>query len=622
MTQDNDNLNSIHENNPPQKSEKPDKSLQRESALYVELAELLKVERNRDAAVKVQKILDSQWPVSEKIWRIKEIDKKSDHKSQLYLLGRKRNSDEDQWVEDNGPDLEQYSDSVIESKAIAVNKKFIKKKLHRSGALRFLFRELGPVSSFASRTGLIKVKLFPPSLKLSKQAERFFLKRLRPAAKQLLEPLSEIEENGWMLLSKFRYNLVRELQQLCIKIVDLKYEANRNGEKKLQSKFHRLEKSFFICHFQEDYSSIIEQAVQLVWRSSKKYREQAVTLTALVREILQPAGKGPSLYELIRALQIIEIRRFVEFDHLISRSKGAVIDTFRFNCDKDVLRNIKIYCDQKEKNLQQLHMEYQRFQRFQSFLSLAENGDPVNEPLEKLIQGMEGIIPLTGTLEDDNMLRAAAWSCDRVNRLTEQFLGGVVLFDDGSQAELFKKDTFQQLLAELQRVANSLDELHMKNRHIIISRERLEGLILKTGGINADDSRSEQETVEVLIRYGEIMYKIAEELAPVILKSGTAVKDKAMELLELRRQEYFIPYGKKILIEPLPLQGLTVADGLHDLASALYTAAWFFQNRRITLLLCKQQQLHDEMRGLYFLLERLTDLPEMERIRQLYPAPV
>lgn len=612
----------------PENSNGVENELKKEREFYVELAELLTVDRDADAASRVQKVLNSQWPVQEKIARIKKIDKKarerSEKKSQLYLLGRRRNEDVE-YVDDkpgSAPvEYAQGSDYEEERRMISVNKNMIKRPYHKCGLMRYLFSELGGISSFAVRTGLLKTRWFPPRISLSRNAELFFLKRVRSLAKELIEPLAEVEHDGWIFLSKFRYNLVREFQTLCHKIVGLKYESNRSGEKSLLSKFFRLERHFLICHYQQDYSAIIEQSVYLVWKNSMKYREHAVGLRERVRELLHPAESGPSLYGLIQALQIVSMHRMVELEWVLNRGKGPIVYSGRFSCSREIERDIQQYCNQKEKSLQQLHLEYQRYERFRSFLEMTESGEPSPDPLEALICNLDGIIPMAGALEEQNMLRAAAWSCDRLYGLLQKVLSGTVLLDDGHSRELFDRDAFHQLLSELGGVNTGLDELHLKNRHILISRERLEGLIIKSGGFRGDDSRSEQETVEVLIRYSEVLYKIAEEMAPLVLQSGTAARDKAVELIELRRREFYIPYGGRSLMEPRPLQGFSIVDALRKTVAALYTGAWFFQNRRMTVLLHKQQQLQEEIRGVYALLERLTTAEELERIRTLYPMP-
>ncbi len=602
--------------------------LKDEGDLYLELGNLIK--KNRPLSVKKDiKILvdDATVSIEEKIKKIKEMDEKVHLNSNLYLLKKnalknKLISGDDDTVSDFINDeirSELSSRGIFIDRTVSEQRQRIRKHIRRSSYFSFAFYEFANIIGFAKKTGVIDYTIFLPSARVSRSMEPFFNKRVMQNASELLKLLTPVEEKGWAVLTKFEYNLCIELKFLCHKIVELSKDGTRAGDKSFFVKLRRIENQYFTLLFSSSYFDIIKTSIIRFLEVHKDLKENIKFVEGLVASILQPAKAGPSLYDLILGINIIDSARFIGYEDLINKELKAVINNYDYNAPKEVKRQIRQYIESNINALNHLEKQRNDINSIKCFLSIDSDNIVTYDPLDRffrisrLRKTFEEAAPSSNIMEFiDNFLS------EFLRSFTDFFVGTIKLEDSG-EAAIFDQSCFQDRIIELEHITDKFKRLKKVLDHMFIDRSRLVKILNSNITLDVNKSKGEVDLIVEIKRISEFIFKFASSLSDMYLnRIKYAQTTTPITPIALQKGPCTIPHSDKKLFTDDILNNETVTRSIEIIIGLLFSAAHYMENSKIIGLISNEDYIKDETVKIIAILERLANPLEYDNIKETY----
>jgi hypothetical protein len=344
------------------------------SKRYIDLAELLKKERDGHRARQVEEVLGMDISIHEKIDRINRIDSRKDPEAEGYL------SPGNDPVE-SGQDIHQIArrENLVTADMAERNRKRIKIRMPENDFLSFLFSDFRKIIGFTKRAGrkndLVRYTWFPPGVRINRRLQTILETNIQPLALELIPVLNHVLHDGWVFLDKFEYNLLVRFQDLCRNIVSTNLRKLNVNDPNLVEKLSSLENLYFTCVYEMHYPDLITSSLETVVTRHPEWKYDLTRIRELVNRLLDSGKTRPSLQNIFLALNMVRYKRYLKLPDLIPDRSMAVISTFDYEADMDIKKNIQAFIAKKSQELGTLLKHRNEIKKVERFLPLTESGD-------------------------------------------------------------------------------------------------------------------------------------------------------------------------------------------------------------------------------------------------------
>lgn len=603
--------------------------LEQESALYAELAELLKTVRNEEKQKQVKKILDSALSAAEKIHQIKDIDK-SVHSSGLHFLKRKSSDGKSSAditpltaIPDSPKEITEAESKKLAEMGIYTGlhvravRKNLKKSVSKVNFLTFLLTEFFPIRRFAEETEVLRMQLFPPRIRLSKTCENFFRDEIQKRAKGLMEILLTVEETGWQFLTKYEYNLVMVFKDFCSLIGSLDIEMSRSGEHGLPVKFKRLEKYFLILMSRSEHTAKISSSVEKTLVLSRKFPEVIPAALNSIKNLLTNSLSGPSLYAIILGSNIVEYKRHLTLKDILDTSRRGMINTYDFEAPFEVIKSINIYIDRRLEQLSLIVKERSKIMHLKIYLP-HHQGTPYFEFLCDFMNRFETPQTVREILNEENALHFSTEYGKIILNLARSLLAGELTAMD-KNFRLFEPQVFDSILSEMEFTITKLQKVYARDPELRISVTRLAAAQSRILSGIPSDSKYEMEVINDIQKAARLFYDLGAALARVLSSPvSAAVSDAPVTVSEERCGKATLPCRDCVLQNITGFIGETVLSVFTVLTQSLHLGSLFLSNPEIKSVLDNEDRLQQEYQESHDTLERIAGPDKFAAIRQMY----
>lgn len=326
-----------------------------EASKHIELGKLLQQERNLDDRKSVKKIITGDIPLEEKIRQIRKLDDKKLPEDAENKISDSKN--------------QPFSRSFSSIKAA------IKKPQPTAPYLTYLFHHHRKMSEFGKKTHVFINNFFPPRVRPDPSVQIAFAGHLQPDVSKLLNLCQHALAQGWRYLEKKQYNLIAVVQKLCYEILSLNFKVLNFNDKLLSHHFRSLEALFLSLHYQQDYLPDFIESLCKVLKKDLSSKENANHVEALVQRIFFKDATLPSLYNFLLSLNQYMLRRFVDWEDLIFRDLGEIINTREFACNPEMQTKIDSKIQDHRKQFEILRNQKHDILHLKQIIMLEESGE-------------------------------------------------------------------------------------------------------------------------------------------------------------------------------------------------------------------------------------------------------
>ena len=567
------------------------REIEKEADDNIALGRLLRIEREELKKKAVERVLETDLRISQKIEKIREIDEKQEAQEierivqRAYLQAVRR-------------------EFVRLRNAVKVPQKSIP-------YLRYIFRERGRISDFGRKTHVLATPLLPPGIRLNRELRNFFVRDLQNWSAEIAHRLELITEHGWLHLTPLQYNLVVLLKSLADKCISFDFVHLNYRDRNLIDKIKRIEALFLMMHYRGEYVGIIQDSIQTVYRKQGKGEEEGRETRNLVARILEQEVSLPSLYNCIVGLNMVKHRCFVTLGALMKTGLGDAVSTREFNCSLEVRQRIDAYVCNSLESIKKLHTQLQEVRRLNSYLNYDEQGlvdsSNLNLLYEKTVPNDEGDFHS----DQGNVLLFAQRLFDSFYTTFLSLLNGRVELDGIGQRAVFSRSFYEMEMARLGTIIEKLKKGPFHFRSFPLS-QYLQVKEAKIGAIG-----NEMELIQLVDEGIACLADLGKSLAKVLGSSVGKLKDQPEQPLEpviFQGKPYAIPYTEKRIRERTYLGGKTVKEALADATSLCFTMGMLFRDRFVFFVLGSAGRHEAELQAQLRLMKNLL---EPERYREI-----
>lgn len=616
-------------------------SLKEESTHYQTLAALLRHAACPEDEEKIRHILSESIPVTDKIQRIRKIDKNGGIEKNLHLLLRRKEDPEAQAlsIPQEKPGSESRGDEIAcadktdgedtlrknlrergiyTPKAVQHERKKLLVTAPSSGFFSFIFNEFWRIRAWAENTQILSFRYIPPGFTFSVHADKFFTEIVQKQALSLISALLFIEQNGWKILTKTEYNLTMIFKELILQINELTIEPGRQGETGLTSRMKRLEKNFILCRYNEDNINSIRKSCRTVLTVYGKFPETAKIIDESVNRLLTYTPGGPSLYAIILGINIMQVKRYISLNDVTNRGLEGLINNYSFDCPYEVQKNIDTFINLEIKELTETAEKYQAVLRLKEYIPY-EGKIPAWDSLREFLSRYENPVRAREIFQENDTLTFAAVYAGALLSLADSFFQGE-FSASGSHIRLFESDVYDPLFEHIRNIMLKIQKIVSKDHLIVISRSQLESLLRRMRTIQTAESHYELEIGETLAQLSRLFYDMGLSLAKMLKHSSEelSAQDKEVRLEDERSSRAVLPHSDKIIENIRMFTGDRVYDAVLLICKSLHQASAYLCNQEIDSILAHEQKIDKKFREHQKTLSRTVTPVRYESIMQKY----
>ncbi len=418
---------------------------------HIELGRLLQQERNLDDRKSVRKILTGHIPLEEKIRQI-------------------RNLDEKQLPEDSENKISDSKNQPF-SRSFSSIKAAIKKPQPAAPYLTYLFHHHRKMSEFGKKTHVFINSLFPPRVRPNPSVQIAFAMHLQPDVSALLKMCRHGLAQGWRYLEKKQYNLIAVVEKLCYEILSLNFKVLNFNDRLLSHHFRSLEALFLSLHYQQDYLPDFIESLCTVLKEDPGCKENPDHVEALVQRIFSKDATLPSLYNFLLSLNQYMLRRFVDWEDLIFRDLGEIINIREFACKSEMQTIIDSRVQDLRKQLEILRKQKHDILHLKQII-MVEESDELN--LAPLWNFYDHADPSKGSLnfqtDKDNIMRVFPRFLYAFDSTFDPMLSAEVCLAEIGSICLFARNFFQMDFHQLKQLSGKFDSLAYNFRTLSMDR--------------------------------------------------------------------------------------------------------------------------------------------------------
>lgn len=579
---------------------------------YIDLASLLKKKRDPARSEMVEEVLKSDLHIYEKIKEIRKIDDTPDTEYHEKKMEKQQDSSPEDFIK---------KENIVTRENAENNRKKIKARLKTSEFLAFLFSDFGRIINLTKRIGrkndFIRYTYFPPRIRLNRRIQDMFESVYQRHAFEAREVLSKVLAVGWMHLTKFEYNLVFQFNELCLEILSTNIRYAVASDESLIDRLKNVENLFLANHYKSIYPETMRSAVLHLIEKYPEWRFDQTRVSELITRLLWKNGAKPSLYNLIRAINIVKHRKFIQFEDLYSVESFEIISTYDFYCEGETKKELQAY---KEKVLQELI----NLQKRKDDVARIEKFIPFNEDesfnfrmlqffYEKSFKGRNFHYD-----DDCNLPALFIFNYyDIFVKMYEPFLIGQVELEGSSKVRIFSINYFQFDFAKI----NHLSEKLSKFKYIFqkFPLERMAAL----RSTNRSGTSGELEIMQILDELVPAAKSIAFKLIDIDryhdpYKDYNPADVKPLDQSAIISKSLIIPHHAERIHLPAHLEGLNVLQVITDIITILVLFLIYMDDREIIDSIKSRKVLDKDITSYRNILERVCNDFEYRKYRQTY----
>jgi len=579
------------------------REIQKDAEDYITLGNLLRRKMAEKKRLSVEKVMNSNLSIREKIKRIREI----------YQFGEEHTDKEKIFQEGKG--VKQRDQKRKRAKKARVE---IKAFHNPCSYLSFLFKEYRNVREFGKKTHIFVSVLLPPGVRLNKDLGTFFEKYLQRAASELLEILNPVLENGWLHLHKSDYNLISILKKLCRKIESTNFKLLNYKDKKLINGLQSLENLFLTLQYRSEYVERIISALDTVLSKDPDFEEVPENMPGLVRKILAKSVMLPSLYNFLLGLNMLKDNRYYKLSELIRRTSSEIIDTSNFDCEPKIDDKIQLYIEKSSKNLLLLRDKKREILKEKIFLPTNENGEANFNQLQFFYDAFQAENKYHYDKDKENIVLFAPRFLRLFVQTFERLLYGKMQLSQVGKVEIFSRIFFQVEFSRLPYLIVKMEKFAFS--YPTFSRSRY--LLIK--GTNGGATEIEAELMQIIDESLYYLLGIGKKLSGVLGLRERIGKSKGksepLDPIILKGKAFSIPYEENVVKSRTIINGKTVLEALTMAISMSFLVGLFFNDQNTTSLLIREQEINQKMRSMLEILERISDLESYLELKDLCTA--
>lgn len=250
------------------------------------------------------------------------------------------------------PELPSPGDEVGTPREIAKNRKTVLTAHQNNGFLQYIFEDIWKIIPFARDTGVIEGHFLFLTIRLSPSIEQTMTLSLQKRTLQPLdETLSFILRKGWKALSKSHYNLLRLIQDLTRAILAIDFTSLPYQSREIHGVFQEVLPLFCVYIYLDPRLDHTADALRRAYQAMPEIPGSIGMSMSLVKRMVTREGTTPSLWNILRGVQMVRYRRFLEMDDLFSPPGGPVIPEDNFDAPMETQGEIRRYLKELEKAL-------------------------------------------------------------------------------------------------------------------------------------------------------------------------------------------------------------------------------------------------------------------------------
>jgi hypothetical protein len=584
--------------------------------LQIRLAKLLQIKRDSEGSRLVSSILTSSSSLEEKIRRIKTVDQGDLQGASEALDVKDPQAPKSLIAEEQQKEEEEYlmSDPALSLMEVEKNRRHQKVILKNAGFFSFLFRELGPITRFGSNTHTLDTGFFPFQLRIHRDIPYFFEDRFKS---QLAKPLADYLNLGlrkaWVYLTKQEYNLLDLLKRLAENILDVPFKNFNLKNRRLIDRLTSIENLFFSFYSHKDYIHWVEKGLEAMESKINLPGRKKPNLLKLGRRLLYQDLTKPSLYNLIRALNMFKYHRFLELEDLYFTDLPPLISDDDFDTSPEIRQDILAHIADLERSLKPLLMKHKEVLSIQSFIPTSFNGDIDYGPLEGLYSMYtENDKPSNLFLDRSNLISNVVKLLISFLKYVEPIIHGQIKAVDGRFFAIFDVAFYGNIISRIHYNLTKLEKIQVVMP--TFSEERYRHLKQTRKGAIPNEA----EILEAMDGVLGDMFSLGESLKDVLvgrMPSTPGVESlKSISTIAFQKKTYFIPMeytpvdGEGIFFKKTPPELLTLVIQI------CYLTYWLFDHTELKSKLQSKDRIHKKSKMVMATIRRLAGRAHYHKI--------
>ncbi|MBN1501128.1 MAG: hypothetical protein JW982_13285 [Spirochaetes bacterium] len=584
------------------------------SETYIILADLLKRKRSDFKIRKVEEVLSSDLSVPQKIKKIYAIDSMPEQSSQ-----RKNGSFIKHEI--NFSSLNPHSDIITRQKSEKFREIIKREFLHQS-YLSFIIHDfLNIIVNFAvsKKPSILKYSYIPPKIQLNLKNALIYNSSVKQPAAVLYDELTIINEKGWMLLTREKYNLLMAFINFCRLASGIDAVLLLNSGKSIIKNIREIEKLFLTCCYKPGFCRDICNSAVVMKKSSGEGTLTEKQITALIKKILLQDISAYTMHDFLTEINILHYNRYLTFSDLITTEEISPVSNFDYEFPPNLQNAKKPVLEELEKDMNRIITDLQEINKIDKFIKYDENGDMDKTVFlnyyNSLKTGRKRIF-----IQDKTQPVLFIKNCIEVFLSNfEDIISGSIEMKPVGMVAVFHENIFKNHIDILNFSYNRLTRIIDKAGHSVKS-------VLKPS-INSDrkDASSENETKKIISAAVDEFEKIAGKMISIIDNSENPVPNKANynpvtenQILEKRVS---IPCPGSIVRHRSDINGKQVLEILNDILEFCLISALEVGNSRLSVLISSKFSLKRELFSKKDNLKKITNPIEYRNIKERINFP-
>ena len=579
-----------------------------DSKYISELGMLLQKKRSKERSNEVSKILEGNYSLKEKIDLIKQIDSDT---AFVFLNDKEIISAEYREL--------LKKENISDAREARRYRNNLKAPFLRVSFFNFIFSEYKKIRNFDFNEIILKPSLFPPKVRIKKEAGEYFSKYLQKDILTLISCLKLVIKEGWRHLSKKDYNLVYYFSELCKKILAANFFLLNYKEESLLDKFRTLENLFLTCHYHSRFPDIIIYSIDRVMARNPDWEYDPEEINKLVKTVLLDSETRPSLYRFILGLNIVKYRQFINFRKLFMAGDYEVINSYDYECDAPIKNKIK---NQLEENLRNLVTHLKQKEEIDKLKKYLPMTDKDNYDFGKLINIYERSSDKKNfrlEVDKENVLLFVQNFYESFLLVYEDFLTDTIELEDvDNEVRVFTLEFFQFEIEKIRFLLKKLANFNYSSPNFPMNR--FVSLKLSQKGGTSIEVEMMQQINELL----SLSYSIANKLIEIsryhnpIFEENDKMSDTALSPAAVIKRNFAIPFADSLIASHTIINEHTVKGAVDEIVSIFLLLGIFFYDKRIPSLLSKEESIVSNIEKEKDIIYRLATLIELREIKDKY----
>lgn len=636
-------------------NEEQNQNIEKEADQYIELGKLLHNQRPTDKAVRVEKILHTHLPVTEKIERIKKIDQEIIEEEAAAAAESEAGSepeDESQNPRKEGggesesessDEEEEESDSKEEGVGVKYSR--IKRKLTNTDSLTdddirrkesliaarrniekvkiypkgntffgFIFKHMFKIISFGKRTHILNTGFLPTTLFINESIQKVFEDYIQKNYVADLEKiLGPILEKGWYYLTKYQYNLVALMAKFCKILRETDFRVLKKRNKDAIDRLHNVEKYILVFYSQPTYREKLFEAINVVLSRTSLNTEALAKIQRYTKKILNEDAMVPSLYNMVLGLNMIKYRRFIQMEDLLPKKPADLVSAEDFDCTAVVQRRINDFLAKVVTSLRPLVKQYDEIIRLRAFLPTNGEDGIAYGLLENFYNAKLDGYGYDFMKDNNNVIVFSVRMLEHFIGAFQTFLSAAISSKTHQGIRIFSESFFQNDFSKIFYRVQKLQKLSFSFSVFPFSRFEY----LKT--VNKGATAGEAEVLQLFSDVFSIVVTIGKRLALVLrsrspYEGGLEYRTPLSPLI-LQGKKFMLPYENQIVVSEPIIKGKTVAESISYIISVCYLIGSYFFDAELDSILSKQEGIKKDMDSKMAIIERLADAETYNELR-------